>query len=358
MFAQHPARHAQQVDVVHHVQPTTVPRVRLARVEQHGHREPMQIRPPLRDERLPHRRLVVIHQGLRPIGSRRRATAIRPPPLPGEGRRVDRGNETAELADVLRPLRRSQAIRELNEPRLEFALALVRCRLGLHRLESRQQTLRRLQRGLERRRIPAAAIEFDVLVLTHARERRVEIFRRHTRVEQREHRLISARPRVAHIRAPRAPPLPRVLDVLEFDKPWRHARIHRPLAQQMRAERVNRPRKQPLDPRQRRFEPRSRIGVWPLRQPAFERQLEPTAQLRRGLARERHRRHTLDDELARRDTGSHAHREAVRLAGSRARLDQEVAVELALEPVAHVLVGRCLLLLTHGCAASGTGRAP
>ena len=60
----------------------------------------------------------------------------------------------------------------------------------------------------------------------------------------------------------------------------------------------------------------------------LERQLKPAAQLGRGLARERDRRHVLELVGATGDAGRHALGQLLRLAGAGAGLDEQVALEL------------------------------
>ena len=60
----------------------------------------------------------------------------------------------------------------------------------------------------------------------------------------------------------------------------------------------------------------------------LQRELETAAQFRGGLAREGDRGHVLDLILAGRDAGRHPRRHHVRLAGTGARLDEQVAIEL------------------------------
>src|SRR5689334_20946941 len=99
----------------------------------------------------------------------------------------------------------------------------------------------------------------------------------------------------------------------------------------MGAEGVDGPGEQPLEMRQRGLEagaPR-RLGL--VAQPALELELEPRAQLGRRLAREGDGGHALDLVASGRDARGHPAGEALRLAGSGARLDEQRQVELALD---------------------------
>ena len=60
----------------------------------------------------------------------------------------------------------------------------------------------------------------------------------------------------------------------------------------------------------------------------LQRELETAAQLRGRLARERDGGHVLDLILAGRDPGRHPRSHHVRLAGTGARLDEQVAIEI------------------------------
>ena len=153
-----------------------------------------------------------------------------------------------------------------------------------------------------------------------------------------------------------------VLDVAELLEAGRHPRVHRPLAQQVRAEGVDGAGEQPLDARRApsRSRRRSSSPAFASRSRVLERLLESAAQLRRRLPREGDGGHPVHAEGAALDAGRHPHRQAVRLARAGAGLDQEVAAEVRDDAIAHRLVarasGRGLLMvalsLRYGASAS------
>ena len=80
------------------------------------------------------------------------------------------------------------------------------------------------------------------------------------------------------------------VELVELGESRRHAGFHWSAAEQVRAERVDRAGEEPFEVRQRRAKPLRTGGVGGF-QLLFERKLETPAQLRGGLARERHGGH-------------------------------------------------------------------
>ena len=216
------------------------------------------------------------------------------------------------------------------------------------------ELLQRLRRGLRVRTRPVPRRELHILVVADRRERRVEVLRLDVGLEQRRHVRVARRARAGDELAPHALAQLEVLHLVQLGEAGRHAGLHRTLAQQPRAERVNGAGEEALQIRERRLQPPDlrfrRLGLARGHQPGFERQVETAAELGRRLARERDGRHVLDLVHAFGHTGGHALGEHLRLAGSRARLDEDVREQLLADGAARLLVRDSRI--SHGSRAS------
>ena len=212
--------------------------------------------------------------------------------------------------------------------------------IDLRRQQLLQLRPERLERATCRRRIrrrPVTGRKVDIVVETHRRERLVEVGGTDASVQERHHVRVAGGTSAGHELAPDALPQFEILRLVELGKPRRDARFHRPLPQQARTERVDRPGEKALQVRERRHEPRDPLGSRRVIRPrfvarfgqlAFEREMKPAAQLGGRLAGKRHGRQVLDQVHAGRHAGRHPLGQHLGLAGARPGFDEDVRQQL------------------------------
>jgi len=329
-LAQHPCRHAKQVHVVHDVPPAPDFGVRGARVRQHDHRQVVDVRAPGLEERLDHRRGEVVDQRLDLL-----AAAC---PVLLDHVALPRLAELRERCNPVAPGEADAAVVLVEAP-LQRARGLLRELWRRERLEAGPEAIHLFPDRGGLGRLPAAHVELDVLVLAHAGDPAVQFPGPDASLEQVEQRPPSRGPPLHEEVAPRLLAEQDVVGVAQLFEAGSHLRVHRPLAQQVRAERVDGAGEQALDAVQRAPKPPPLVVPRRAPQPILQRLLEPPAQLGGSLPRERDGRHPVHLEGAALDAGRHAHRQRVRLARPGAGLDEEVAAEVRHDPVAGRLVG-------------------
>ena len=323
----------------------------LPALEQQGQREAVDVPEP----RVQEGQGLAVERGEERFHSLLVRLAARPPLLDDPRLALPLGGQ---LGDHARVVERGhpQAPGELAHALLNAARGLAGPPVGQQRGERGPEAF---QRGPRPGRIGprrVAGRERHLGVVAHLLERAVEIDRPHAGVEQLSQGGGALAALAIEVVAPGPSPLVHLGHLVQLAEARRHAGLHRPLPQQVGAERMNGPREEPLQVPQRMQGalPPDRIRFG--RERALQRELKARAQLRGGLPGEGDGGHLLDLVAALEDSHRHPLGQALGLARAGARLDQQVDVEALADQVPGRLVGRGGPL-THARGASGTPRA-
>ncbi len=322
----------------------------LPALEQQGQRETVDVPVP----RVQEGQGVAVERGEERLHLLLVRLAARPPLLDDPGLALPFGDQLGEHARVLER-RHPEPSRELAHALLDAAGALAGSPVGEQCDERRPEALQRGPRlgGIRSRGV--ARGEVDLGVVAHLVERPVEIDGPRPGVEQLPQGRRALAALAIQVIAPRPSPLVHLRDLVQLGEARRDPGLHRSLAEQVGAERVNGAGEEPLEVAQ------GLPGALPpglvrfVRQCALQRELEPRAQLRGRLAREGDGGHLLHLVAALQHARRHPSGQALGLAGAGAGLDQEVDVEPRADQIARRLIGYGARL-THARSAFGTPR--
>ena len=306
------------------------------------HRETVEVLAPGREERLDRGRLKVpdeaLELGLDGLARLAIAGAARPPLLDDLRGGLPAGEQLGQRGVAAR-IRDAETAAELPGPLLDAACRLLGDRVRQPRLDLRPEGPERGPRFREIRRGAVRGGEVHVGVTADVLEGLVELVERQVGVRELLEERRALRALAVEILAPRPLEQLRLGRLVQLREARHHARLHRSLAQEVRAEGVDRAGEEPLEMAERPAEPPGAPGVLLRPEPVLQLELETSAQLGRGLAGEGDGGHVVDQVAPLGDPGGHAAGEALRLAGAGAGLDEHVDVEALPDQVARGLVG-------------------
>ena len=243
---------------------------------------------------------------------------------------------------------------EINGEPLDLARRCVIDGTREQRANGSGELFERMPRRPGIRRLCVARRELHFIVVANDGEGLIQVGRFDLRGLQLGHQRGAAATLARHEVAPRLIPPPLILDVVYSHEARRDLCFDRAFAEQMRTEAVNGAGEESLDVGKRVLDPIPLLGARLLPEAVLERELQASPQFGGCLASEGDGGDVLDTIGAVRNPRGDTPRETVCLAGSRPGLDQEGAVELALDPIADRLIAWDV---SHAVATAGTVRA-